>query len=219
MPEMVVDRKYFYDNFPSKALGVKSLTASQKQGFDAIFDVWDSIKDYDSLEWLAYELATPWHETGRTMQPVREGFAKTDAEAYQHVTNYCAKNHIDNYARRHPNGNSYYGRGYVQLTHAANYTKTSKRLGLGELLYNSPDEVMKPKVAAQILITGLMEGLFRPKYGTLIDYFSGPTQRWFDARDLVNGDKNKTPKWAKGKKIGTLVADYGKAFFGSLKYA
>ena len=107
----------------------------------------------------------------------------------------------------------------MQLTHATNYKKMGHRLGHGEKLYNSPDDVMKPKVAALILVTGMMEGIFRPKFGTLLDYFSGATQKWFDARDLINGDKNKKPNWAGGKKIGTLIADYGKAFFGSLKYA
>jgi len=219
VPQLAIDRKYFYDNFPSNALSGKRMTPERNEGFDAIFDAWDAVKDYDALEWLAYALATAWHETGGTMQPVREGFKKTDAEAYAHVTAYCRRQGIDNYARRHANGNSYYGRGYVQLTHATNYKKMGQRFGSGDKLYNSPDDVMKPKVAALILMTGMMEGIFRPKFGTLLDYFSGATQKWFDARDLINGDKNKKPKWAGGKKMGTLIADYGKAFFGALKYA
>ena len=80
----------------------------------------------------------------------------------------------------------------MQLTHATNYKKMGQRLGHGEKLYNSPDDVMKPKVAALILVTGMMEGIFRPKFGTLLDYFSGATQKWFDARDLINGDKNRS---------------------------
>jgi hypothetical protein len=67
------------------------------------------------------------------------------------------------------------------------------------------------------LIVGLMNGLFRPAKGTLFDYFSGQSQRWFDARDLVNGDKNADPAWAGGKKIGTLIGDYGKSFLGALR--
>lgn len=219
MPEPTIDGDYFAAHFPTAKLSNKQLTASRKEGFDAIFDIWDGIESYDSLEWLAYELATAWHETGATMQPVREGFKATDAEAYAHVTEYCRKKGIYNYAKRLSNGNSYYGRGYVQLTHADNYKKMSKHLGMGDALFDKPDKVMEPKTGAQILIVGMMDGLFRPQAGTLFDYFNGSAQRWFDARDLINGDKNKKPGWAGGKKIGTLIADYGKAFRAALKYA
>ena len=113
MAEPTIDRDFFAKNFPSSALFGAKLTNSRKTGFDGIFDVWDSIELYESLEWLAYELATAWHETGGTMLPVREGFKKTDKEAFDHVTAYCKKKGITNYAARHTNGNSYYGRGYV----------------------------------------------------------------------------------------------------------
>lgn len=219
MTESKVDRAFFASVFPSKSLFGAKLTPSRKGGFDAIFDVWDGIEFYDSLEWLAYELATAWHETGATMLPVREGFAKSDAQAFTLVTNYCAKQGISNYAARHVNGNSYYGRGYVQLTHAVNYKKTGERLGMGNALYEQPDLVMQPKNGAQILIHGMMDGLFRPKFGSLIDYFNGSEQRWFDARDLINGDKNKAPKWTKGKQLGSLIADYGVGFLSALRYA
>jgi hypothetical protein len=219
MPEAKVDRDFFGENFPSKKLGGKKLTATRQQGFDAIFDFWDTVESYDSMEWLAYELATAWHETGAQMLPVREGFKATDAEAYAAVTAYCKKKGISNYAARHSNGNSYYGRGYVQLTHADNYKKMGKQLGVGDTLYDKPDKVMDPATAASILVVGLMDGLFRPAAGTLFDYFNGTDQRWFDARALVNGDKNSKPSWAGGKKIGTLVADYGQAFLGALKAA
>lgn len=218
MPEPKVDRAFFAASFPSSALHGAPLTASRQQGFNAIFDVWDEIEAYDSLEWLAYELATAWHETGATMLPVREGFKKTDAEAYAHVASYCLKQGISNYAARHSNGNSYYGRGYVQLTHAVNYQKMGVRLGVGNALYSDPDRVMQPVTAAQILIHGMMDGLFRPKYGSLIDYFNSTEQNWFDARDLVNGDKHVVPKWA-GKQIGSLIAEYGTGFRKALRYA
>jgi hypothetical protein len=214
----LVNRAYFRANFPSDALSGKTLTADRQTGFEAIFDVWDSVEHYDVLEWIAYALATAWHETGATMQPVREGFKKTDQEACDHVTAYCQKKGISNYAARLSNGNSYYGRGYVQLTHADNYKKMGAKLGMGDSLYDNPESVLQAGLSAKILIVGLMDGLFRPAKGTLFDYFNGQSQRWFDARDLVNGDKNAAPTWAGGKKIGTLVGDYGKSFFGALRY-
>lgn len=211
----ILDRAHFYASFPSGALG-KSLTASRKAGFDAIFDVWDSDEKFDVLEWLAYALATAWHETGGVMQPVREGFADSDAQAYQRVTAYCAGKGISNYAKRHSNGNSYYGRGYVQLTHGSNYQKMGERLGVGSRFYDNPDSVLDPKVGGRILVVGLMEGLFRPSAGKISDYFSGATQKWYDARGLINGDKASKPAWANGKSIGQLCADYGRTFRGAL---
>lgn len=213
----VVDREYFYTNFPKAALFGKKLTDSRKEGFDAIFDQWDEIDQFDILEWLAYALGTAWHETGGQMQPVREGFASSDAAAYQAVTNYCAKKGIDNYAKRHANGNSYYGRGYVQLTHSSNYSKMGEKLGLGMRLYDHPDDVLTSAAGGRILLVGMIDGLFRPAKGRLFDYFNGTEQRWLAARDLINGDKNVKPPWAEGRSIGELVAKYGKGFLGALR--
>lgn len=218
MSEPQVDRAFFKEHFPSDKLFGKALNAARLQGFNTIFDVWDGVESFDSLEWLAYELATAWHETGTRMLPVRESFAPDDATAFAKVTAYCEGQGIYNYATRHQNGHSYYGRGYVQLTHAANYKKMGARLGRGDALYNDPDSVMDPKFAADILISGMMEGLFRPAKGSLLDYFNSQNQRWYDARDLINGDKRKKPNWAGGKSIGSLVAGYGRAFNSALKY-
>jgi hypothetical protein len=204
-----IDRQRFYANFPSTKLNNKQVNPSRKAGFEAIFDVWDAVEHFDFLEWLAYALATAWHETGSLMQPVREGFAKTDAQAFARVSAYCQRVGRDNYARRASNGMSYYGRGYVQLTFADNYLKMGKRLGLGTQLVNNPDLVMNPQIAANILLTGMVEGLFRPKAGRLADYFNNQEDDWTNARGLINGDISKN---------GPMIGGYGKAFFSALAY-
>ena len=94
MPNSPSTRKYFYDNFPSNALSGKRMTSERNEGFDAIFDAWDAVKDYDARG-AAYALARRardrrYHGAGR------EGFKKTDAEAYAHVTAYCRRQGIDN---------------------------------------------------------------------------------------------------------------------------
>jgi hypothetical protein len=215
----LIDRAFFLANYPV-ALG--KLTPTRKDGFTALFDAWDKLPHLDYLDWLAYAMATAWHETGATMQPVREGFAKSDADAYAKVTAYCAKKGIENYAARHANGQSYYGRGYVQLTHAYNYQKMGGRLGVGQAFYDNPDLVMQAEVAAKVLLIGLMEGRFRPKAGTLIDYFSSLEHDWFNARDLINGDKKAVQpwtlkQWPGGKPNGELVGGYGQAFRKALR--
>ncbi len=212
-----VDRTFFMQNFPSGALSGKTLNPGRAEGFISIFDCWDALASDLPLPCLAYALATAWHETGATMQPVREGFARTDADAFAHVTAYCLTRGIPNYAARDPNGNSYYGRGYVQLTHARNYRTMGQRLGAGDALYDNPDDVMHPATAARILLLGMIDGLFRPTKGKLADYFSAVPQRWFEARELINGDKNVVPKWAAPRNIGTLIGEYGQAFSGVLR--
>jgi Chitinase class I len=208
MPKRPIDRDFFYKNFPSSALGGKKMSAKRKEGFEAIFDAWDANPAIGVLAWPAYMMATAWHETGAVMLPVRESFATTDASAFNRVSAYCKKKGIANYAARHPNGNSYYGRGYVQLTHGDNYKKMGKTLGLGNKLYDDPEKVLDEKVGAEILAIGLIKGLFRPAKGTLKTYFDGTTARWTQARNLVNGDV---------KKNGAMVGGYGKAFLTALR--
>ena len=78
---------------------------------------------------LAYILATVYHETARWMEPIREGARRygpnyTDAQSRQAVAVIFAKGIIRrNYALPDANGNSFYGRGLVQITHKENYAK------------------------------------------------------------------------------------------------
>jgi hypothetical protein len=210
-----IDRKRFFDNFPKKSLDNKPLTDPRKEGFNAIFDSWEKRGAGLDVGGLAYAFATAWHETGALMQPVREGFAKTDAGAVAAVTAFCAKKGIKNYAARQANGKSYYGRGYVQLTFADNYTKMGKTLGFGTELFDDPDKVLDPEIGADILVAGMIGGLFRPAKGKLVAFFSPATRNWFDAREMINGDKNVTVK-GNTKSNGQMIADYGKGFFAAL---
>jgi hypothetical protein len=203
LPKLTIDRNWFYNALPGK-FGKKA-TAKQKGGFDAIFDTWDTVPYYDQLAWLAYILATAWHETGTRMQPVRESFAETDAQAYQRVTDYCLKRKKENYARRHPNGKSYYGRGYVQLTHAVNYQRAGKELGIGSQLYDDPDKVLDAAIGAKIIVEGTVEGWFTPY--SLGDFFTKSRSEWREARRIINRlDKADS------------IAEHGKKFLPCLRY-
>jgi len=62
---------------------------------------------------------------------------------------YDNRNDLGNQGR--PDGASYKGRGFVQLTGRFNYTKFDKELGLGGKLVNDPELANDPKVAAQLL--------------------------------------------------------------------
>lgn len=87
---------------------------------------------------LAYALATIQRETGGTFAPVREGFS--DAVGKQQAIN-----------NGYGGGENYYGRGFIQLTHADNYKKIGERIGMGDQLVNNPDLALDPEISAKIL--------------------------------------------------------------------
>lgn len=119
------------------------------------------------LRWIAYVLATAYHETAYTMQPIREWGLGTGQP----------------YGRPDPDsGLVYYGRGYVQLTHAVNYRRMGTRLGVD--LYHQPDLALDPAIACKIIYTGMIEGLFTGH--KLAEYF-GATSDWYGARRIING--------------------------------
>ena len=143
------------------------------------------------LRWLAYMFATVFHETAQTMQPIEE-FGRGRGRAY---------------GRPDPvTGQTYYGRGYVQLTWKANY-QTMGNL-LGHDLVNHPELALRADVAAAIMFEGMttslsLRGDFTGK--SLEDYFNDRTTDWVNARRIINGtDKAST------------IAGYAKQFYADL---
>lgn len=191
----MVDRAATYVGIREK-LSRGRLRQAQVEGFEAIFDEWDR-DGTDSPEQLAYVLATAWHETGEKMEPVRESFATTDAQAVKRLRNR-------RYARRMPNGNAYYGRGFVQLTHPENYRRAGRELDLP--LYEMPDMVMEPKIAAKIIVRGMIDGWFTGK--SLADYINDQRTDYEGARRIINGTDRKE-----------LIADYARKFEHSIVIA
>ena len=178
------------------------LTRQQVSGYDAIFDYWES-SPLNDLRWLAYALATAYHETGKIMYPVREGFCSTDAGAIQAVTKLFEKGKIQrNYAIPHlNNGNSYYGRGLVQITHGDNYSRIGNIIG--HPLFEKPDLALNLIISVKIMFVGMSDGLFTGK--RFRDYFTDTKTDWLGARRIINGTDKKE-----------LIADYAKKFFACL---
>lgn len=146
------------------------------------------------LSWMAYCLATDYHETAQTMQGVREAFQ-------------CSEEWRKTHLRYYP----YYGRGKVQLTWKGDdrtphygYARASEELGIDLVTY--PDRALDLEIAARVLITGMLEGWFSGK--KLRDYLPNePTkEQYMNARKIVNGtDKAE------------LIAGYAKQFETALK--
>ncbi|MGY2048930.1 glycoside hydrolase family 19 protein [Methylobacterium sp. JK268] len=165
-----------------------SLTQCQVDGINRLLAAFTLYGSGDRRH-LAYGLATSRWETGARMMPVREGFAKSDAEARAAVARLFAAGRIrSNYALPNKAGLSFYGRGDVQLTHETNYITMEALLGLP--LATNPDLALDPAVSARIMWEGLLRGLsnrgdFTGK--SLEDFIHGSTCDYVGARRTVNG--------------------------------
>lgn len=83
----------------------------------------------------------------------------------------------------------YYGRGYVQLTHSANYKKYGEILNVD--LLGSPDLALDKKRSAFIIVHGMLHGEFTGK--KLVKYITGlgngkGSVDFIRARRVVNGN-------------------------------
>jgi putative chitinase len=174
---MTIDRKSFFDSVKqSPANG--HLTQAQVDGFNHILDEWErqilpsSPNEEEDQELgkkiFAYMLATCWHETAATMQPIEE-FGKGHGKPYgvpDPVTHQ-----------------TYYGRGYVQLTWKKNY------LAMGQIipadLVNHPELALDPAIAFRIMQEGMSRGTFTGK--KMVDYFNFSKEDPFNARRIING--------------------------------
>lgn len=177
------------------------LKTSQVEGFETILRASEGLP----RSHRAYLLATAWHETARTMQPVRETLAKTDAAAVNRLEKAWKSGNLPSvktpYWRFDQQGKTWLGRGYVQLTHKDNYQKAAALVG-ADLLGN-PDLAMQPDIAAKVLVEGSEIGMFTGK--KLRDFLPG---NYREARRVINGlDK------------ATLIAGYAGQFERALQAA
>lgn len=156
------------------------LSAGQVSGIEVLLTAIDGLP----ISHRAYILATAFHETTQTMQPVREALAKTDAEAVRRLDAAYKKGQLTGvskpYWRPDKDGLAWFGRGFVQLTHKVNYDRLGKRLGIN--LVADPSAAMNPFVAAKIMVVGMVEGLFTGK--KMSDFLPGD---YVGARAVVNG--------------------------------
>lgn len=179
---MLIDRAAFFAAVRSSLFGGR-LSEQQVRGMQTLLDAWERLAGDRPLQQLAYILATVFHETGRRMVPVREGFAKSDVEACAAVARLHAQGRISRNYALPVHGVSYYGRGRVQVTHLANYRKLQERFGRPFVAH--PDLLLNDAIDAEVAIVGHLEGLWT---GRRLDEFLGaggddPT----GARRVVNG--------------------------------
>lgn len=156
----MIDTARFWQRLTLKPIGV--------EGCNILLAQWDKRTPDRDRRWLAYMLATTYHETATKMAPIEEyghgagrDYGRPDAET----------------------GQIYYGRGYVQLTWKSNYDTMGRRLGLD--LLNKPELALDPAVAADILFDGMAYGIFTGV--GLARYFNDKVDDPIDARRIING--------------------------------
>ena len=182
-PNMIlINRQRFFASV-RKTFG--SLRQEQTDGFETLLAAIE--ERCTSIPEAAYLLATAWHETAFTMQPVRETLASSDEDAIARLEYAWKRGKLRSvknpYWRKDPEGKSWFGRGYVQLTHKVNYETMGRRLGVD--LVGRPELAMVPSIAADILIVGSQEGLFTGK--RLSEFIGGSKKFYRSARRVING--------------------------------
>jgi glycosyl hydrolase family 19 (putative chitinase) len=178
---MSISHKVFYNGVRKPVFG-GSLSQSAVDNMEVVLDYWFTHYPNNPLNQLAYILATMRREVGARMAPVRETFAKSDAQARKNLAGKA-------YAKSAgPFAHAYYGRGYVQLTWLKNYEHQQGKLGIP--IVENPDLVLESPTAVKILVEGMMDGDFNGAGHGLAHYVNDVKQDFINARRTVNGTDN-----------------------------
>jgi putative chitinase len=169
--------KHLYDTIRPMFGG--QLLQSQIDGIETILTAVAAAGITDNRK-IAYMLATVFHECAKKMQPIAE-FGKGAGHDYGkklkmgtgpgHRVPYITPDKL------------YYGWGYVQLTWYENYESMGHLLHV-DLLEN-PELALDPTIAANIMVKGMVGGLFTGK--GLGKYFTTDLTDWINARKIING--------------------------------
>jgi len=162
-----INRKYYFDSVRG-ALFSGALKQTQVDGQTALLDYAEQLAWDD--RWLAYLLATTYHETALTMQPIAE-YGKGKGKPYGVPDG--------------PYKQVYYGRGFVQLTWYDNYKKQDAKLKLNDQLVKVADTALDLQVATEIIFGGMRDGDFTGV--GLAKYINDTQTDFYNARKIVNG--------------------------------
>jgi hypothetical protein len=195
----IFDRKVYFDSVRASLF---SGTMSQRQvdGQEFILAAWEDWRADDDPRWLAYFLATAYHETSREMWPIEE-YGKGEGHEYG--------------VPDPETGQAYYGRGFVQLTWKENYRRADDEIGCNSVWH--AEQQLDPSISARTGYAGMTEGWFRND--KFADYFNDTKDDPYGAREIINGDKATVPSWSNGISIGKLIEGYHDSFHDALEAA
>jgi hypothetical protein len=162
----MIFRPYFYETIRAALFGPK-LTSGQTDGYERLLNQAELLGLGDRE--LAYILATAFHETAQTMQPIEE-YGKGKGKPYGKPAGVYNK--------------IYYGRGYVQLTWLQNYETMDAKLQMRGELVQQPELACDPDIAAQIIMVGMRDGCFTGV--GLHQFIDDRRTDFYNARKIVN---------------------------------
>jgi hypothetical protein len=167
---------------------VRTVTGGLDQTQVDVIEALLKAASHHSTGWVAYELATAWHEA--RLKPVEE----------------WGKGKGRKYGVPDGTGQIPYGRGLVQLTWDYNYAKADKELGLNGALVRNYGLALQPDIAVRIMVEGMEEGWFTGrKLATYMPDERGTIAQFREARRIINGtDKADT------------IASYAQSFQAAL---
>jgi predicted chitinase len=205
---MSYDHEIFFDYVRDSLFG-GSMGQLQVEGMEAILNAWERYLAGEDQRWLAYMLATTYHETAQEMQPIEE-YGKGAGMPYGEVDPET--------------GQIYYGRGFIMTTWRDNYRRTDNELGLegDDRTEWNADLMLDPTTSARGMWFGMSQGWYRSDEDgpqTLERYFSAEKDDPYGAREIINGDKHYVPSWSGGVSIGNLIKGYHKDFLFALEQA
>lgn len=175
-----MDRARFFD-MVRNAPGPGRLTAGQVEGFETLIDAMEQAKW--PLTWAAYGLATAWHETAFTMQPIAERGGESYFRQMYDITGKRPTLARQNGNINPGDGVKFRGRGYVQITWRNNYRRAGQKIGVD--LERFPDMAMDARIAARIMVEGMAEGWFTGRANR--HHLNGSVPDYVEARRIING--------------------------------
>lgn len=173
-----MNKQAFYNSIRASLFNGR-LTSKQVEGINLKLDAFDRLKITDD-RWRAYMLATAYHETDKTMQPIEE-YGKGRGRPYGKKIKYNGKPYT------YPD-KIYYGRGDVQLTWYENYELMGRLLNIP--LLEQPELALNPEISARIMIEGMAKGKSNRGDFTgvsLETYFNSTKNDPVNARRIING--------------------------------
>lgn len=177
----------FFDALRYGLLG-PSLSESEVEGCNAILAAcrgWP-------ISWTAYALATAYHETAHSMQPIKE----FGGDAYfrrMYDIEGLRPSKARELGNTHPgDGAKFPGMGLVQSTGRANARKATQELrkaGFDVDLEETPELLMRPDIAAFVMRHGMEEGWFTGRRLSTYLPSKGPANlgQFTHSRRIING--------------------------------
>jgi putative chitinase len=160
------------------------LTQSQVDSINTLLDQCEGLPK----QYTAYIFATVKHETANTFLPIEERGNNSYLSKYWNNTRL--RKWLGNIGLS--DSWLFKGRGYCQITGRANYHKVGSLLGID--LIKHPEKTLEPKIAAKIIVEGMLHGWFTGR--KLSHYFDEGVFDGYTARKIINGlDQAEHIQW------------------------